>query len=263
MDEFKKFAEDFALRAGKIMKDNFTLGMSKEWKKDTTPVTETDLRINSLLIEEVGLRFPGHSILAEEESNVLDGSEYVWVCDPVDGTIPFSHGMPISTFSLALTRNGESILGVVCDPFQNRLFSAVKGSGAFLNGKSIKVSEKATFDGVIGCYEMMYFEKYNVLDMVEHLIFDEKAKLMVLKSIVYGSSLVAAGEIGFTIFPNHTAHDAAAIKVIVEEAGGKVTDLFGNDQRYDRPTNGFIASNGHLHEKLVEISKKFVVSNDQ
>ena len=70
--------------------------------------------------------------------------------------------------------------------------------------------------------------------------------------------LVAAGELGFTIFPHSTAHDAATVKIIVEEAGGKVTDIFGEEQRYDCETNGFIASNGVLHDKLVALAKKWI-----
>lgn len=255
--EFKKFAEDFALKAGQVIRENFGLGMSKQWKKDNTPVTEADLRINSLLIKEVQTRFPGHSIIGEEESSQSGNSEYAWVCDPVDGTIPFSHGIPVSTFSLALTKNGESILGVVLDPFQEHLFSAVKEQGAFLNGQPIHVSNTTNFRG-LGSYEIFAEMRYDTSKLIEHLRLKEKVKLISLASIIYPSVLVAAGELLFTVFPHDTAHDAAAVKVIVEEAGGKVTDLFGNDQRYDRPTKGFIASNGYLHAQLVELAKKFI-----
>jgi fructose-1,6-bisphosphatase/inositol monophosphatase family enzyme len=87
----------------------------------------------------------------------------------------------------------------------------------------------------------------------------EGVKLMRLCSVVYPSALVAAGELAFTIFPHVTAHDGAAIKVIVEEAGGKVTNIFGQEQRYDEEIQGFIASNGVLHEKLVSLRKELVI----
>ncbi|MFA5954491.1 MAG: inositol monophosphatase [Patescibacteria group bacterium] len=256
--EFKEFAEDFARRAGGIMRENFSLGMRKDWKSDGGPVTETDLSINSLLISEVKKRFPDHRILAEEQSDLSGSSPYTWVCDPVDGTIPFSHGIPISTFSLALTKNGESILGVVYDPFQSRLYSAVKGEGAFMDGNKMHVSTKDQLKLSAGEYEMFEMAKYDVNKLQERLT-NEGVKLMRLCSVVYPSVLVAAGELAFTIFPHTTAHDGAAIKVIVEEAGGKVTNIFGEEQAYDTEIEGFIASNGFLHKTLVDLCKELVV----
>lgn len=258
--DFEKFAVDFAKRAGCIMRENFNFGMKKEWKSDNTPVTETDCRINSLLIKEIKSNFPDHNIKAEEESSLSGEAEYVWVCDPLDGTIPFSHGLPISTFCLALTKNGESILGVVYDPFQDRLFSAKKGKGAYMNGKIIHVSKINQLKGSAGEYEMFETAKFNLNKLQEKLTI-EGVKLMRLCSVNYPSMLVAAGELAFTIFPHVTPHDGAAVKIIVEEAGGKVTDIFGSEQKYDSQINGFIASNGALHEKLVNLSKEFVTDN--
>ncbi|MCX6781496.1 MAG: inositol monophosphatase [Candidatus Magasanikbacteria bacterium] len=232
--------------------------MQKEWKADVTPVTETDFLINKMLIEAVNSTFPSHGILAEEESDMKAGAEYVWVCDPVDGTMPFSHGVPICAFSLALVKDGESILGVVYDPFSDRLFSAVKNQGAMLNGNSISVSKIDTFKGALGDFEGGSSAHYDLFPMVRHLGMNEMTKLMKLSSFIYPSVLVAAGEFAFTLFPSKSTHDAAAVKIIVEEAGGKVTDIFGNEQRYDEPINGLIASNGILHDRLVELAKKFV-----
>ncbi len=258
MNNFQEFAERFARKAGAIARDNFTLGMARQWKSDSTPVTETDLKVNTLLIKEVKELFPGHSVKGEEESNMLAGAEYVWVCDPIDGTIPFSHGIPTFTFSLALTHNGESILGVVYDPIGDRLFSAAKGEGAYLNGKKITVSQDESVKGVVGAFEMFDRAIYDIFPLVQQLLV-EGSQMMALCSIIYPSMLLAAGEVGFTIFPHNTAHDAAAVKIIVEEAGGKVTDIFGEEQRYDQDVKGFIASNGKLHEKLVEMSKQLVI----
>lgn len=257
--KYRKFAENFAQKAGKIMLRNFKLGMKKEWKLDNTPVTETDLAINLLLIKEIQKNFPGHRIKAEEESRMDGDSEYVWVCDPVDGTVPFSHGIPISTFSLALTKNGESIIGVIYDPFQDRLYSAVKGEGAFLNGKKITVSNKKELKGSVCEIEMSDITtRYNLTPLFSELI-NQKIKVLKFQSVIYPSALVAAGELLFTVCPGPYSHDAAAVKIIVEEAGGKVTDLFGNEQRYDKEINGFIASNGIVHDEIIELSKKLII----
>ena len=94
---------------------------------------------------------------------------------------------------------------------------------------------------------------YPLLGFYDDLIFNKKANNFVDGSIVYNAILLAAGEIEGIVFPHHTAHDVAAIKVIVEEAGGKVTDFWGNDQRYDRPVKGCLISNGLIHQELLDL----------
>jgi len=262
MEEYKKFAKGFAKRAGEIMRESFVLGMSKEWKsKDNTPVTEANSKINKMLIEEVRAKWPKHSVMGEEESSIKEGSEYDWVCDPIDGTIPYSHGIPICMFSLALVKNGKSILGVAYDPFGERLFFASQGEGAYLNDKKISVSQAADFKGVAGSHEMFKTARFDINKLAEHLNIQEDVKLMKLCSFVYPCCLVAAGELGFTIFPHTTPHDGAAVKIIVEEAGGRVSNLFGEEQRYDREIKGLIVSNGILHDKLVSLAKQMVKEN--
>ena len=109
------FALQLAKQAGQLIKENFKLGMKKEWKQDNSPVTETDHRINQMVLDAVAENFPEHSVNAEEGSAPVEGSTTSWICDPIDGTIPFSHGVPTCVFSLALTHHGEGELrGVFC-----------------------------------------------------------------------------------------------------------------------------------------------------
>lgn len=258
MEEYKQFAKDFAKKAGEIMLEHFGLGMAKEWKKDSTPVTEADLKINSLFIEAVKSKFPTHSVRGEEESNMKEGSEYTWVCDPIDGTIPFSHGVPICMFSVALVKDGKSILGVTYDPFGDRLFFASLGEGAYLNDEKISVSDTSDLKAVMADYEMWQGARYDINKLGQYLCMERDVKLTKFACITYPSCLVAVGEFGFTIFPHTTAHDAVALKIIVEEAGGKVTNLFGEEQRYDEEINGVIISNGVLHDELVSLAKQMV-----
>lgn len=244
-------AKQLAHQAGEIMLRNFTQNMTKEWKSDHTPVTETDLAINSLVITEVNRHFPGHSVKGEEEQSLTD-SEYLWVCDPVDGTIPFSHGLPISTFSLALVRDGVSILGVVYDPFMNRLFWAQLGQGAYLNDQKIQVNASNELAHQAMTMEMWPQAKYRIWNLYQELE-NQNVKVMRPCSFCIGGALVASGDLIGSVFPGRTNHDIAALKVIVEEAGGKVTDLFGNEQRYDREINGALVSNGLVHDQLLAI----------
>lgn len=259
--DFRKFAEKFAMVAGKIILQNFKLAMKKEIKADSSPVTITDKKINSLLIREVRKYFIGHDIKGEEESYLENSSEYQWVCDPVDGTIPFSHGLPICTFSLALVFKGEPILGVAYDPFSKRLFSASKGKGAHLNGKRIYVNKKSRLEKCIGEYGSWKYAKYSLFDFQKTTVLDYNVTNLRLASFVYPTCLVACGELDFTIFPSTTAHDVAAVKIILEEAGGKTSDIFGKPQKYDRDINGAILSNGKIHKELVALVKRTVKVN--
>jgi fructose-1,6-bisphosphatase/inositol monophosphatase family enzyme len=253
MERYEKFAKDIALQAGEIIRSNFKMGISKQWKSDNSPVTEIDIRVNQLILDSVRKEFPGHSVLAEEGSELLDGSRYVWVCDPIDGTLPFTHGVPLFTFSLALVDDGKPVLGLVYEPVMDRMFFAKLGGGAFLNDKKISVSDVVDFSrgvmAVEGGETPMGINNFDIMKTLKK----EGAHLLKFSSFVITGALVSAGEFLSTIFLNNTVHDVAAIKIIVEEAGGKATDLQGNNQRYDGKINGFIASNGLVHDRLVEI----------
>jgi myo-inositol-1(or 4)-monophosphatase len=254
MKDYRGFSIELAKEAGRIIKANFVLGMKKEWKTDNTPLTETDTQVNQLVIDAVKKEFPEHSVLAEEGNNFSEKSEYVWVCDPVDGTIPFSHGIPACVFSLALVQNGESILGVLYDPFLDRMLVAEKGKGALLNSIPTRVSQRGELRGTLIGISWWKNELANFFPLAETL--DDKGVLITdISSIGYMEMLVAMGEFGGTIFSGVKPHDTAAGKIIIEEAGGKVTNLFGEEQRYDRDIKGHIASNGILHQELVDLFK--------
>lgn len=239
------------------MQKNFTLGMKKKWQSDTSPLTATDLAINNLVIIAVKKHFPSHGIFAEEGTYKESGRDHVWVCDPIDGTIPFSHGIPTCVFSLALVHQGKSILGVIYDPFLNRLFFAEKGKGAFLNGKKISVSSKGVLkNSLLGIIDWKG-SPYDLSRLTECLR-NESAHIMNVNSIVYMGALVASGELAGTIFPGIKPYDTAALKILVEEAGGKVTDMFGNNQRYDQILRGHLISNKVLHKKLLRLIREHV-----
>lgn len=259
MNGFKNVGEELALRAGELIKSNFTIGMKKEWKADNSPLTLTDKAINRLVIETIKKQFPEHGILGEEESDV-NGNEFIWVCDPIDGTIPFSHGIPTSTFSLALTHKGDVKLGIVYDPYMDRMFVAEKGEGAFLNGKKIAVSEAVDFKNTVVSVGVWPEAFYN-LQEVKMAVQKEGARSVSLACFTYGGMLVACGELVAASYASRNPWDVAAIKVIVEEAGGVCTDLEGNDQRYDRPVKGFIATNGKVHKKLLSFIDRFATKN--
>lgn len=261
MQNYLTFAQTLAHEAGDIMRHYF-LTSDRTWKDDATPITKADTEINDLVIKRVREKYPEHSIHGEERSDYTD-SKYLWVCDPIDGTLPYSSGIPASTFSLALVIDGVSTVGVVYDPFNNRLFYATKDGGAFMNDSQIHVSDQSTLENAVMNVEVLYYPKLDLevplSSSLKDALIDRGVKTFQLWSSVLSSVLVAQGTMTAVIMNGKTIQDGAAIKVIIDEAGGKVTDMYGNDQRYDEPARGFIASNGHVHDELVKI----IASNRQ
>lgn len=255
LQEYLDFAKDLALSAGPIMKKYFrseTAGVKA--KDDKTLVTLADTEINKLVIEKIKQRFPTHAVHGEEESLEVKGAAYTWVCDPVDGTMQFAKGLPVSTFALALVnKEGIALLGVVYDPFEDRLFEAQRGAGAFLNGKKIEVSKLGTLDNAYIDNELWVNELEGIsFDDPRDMLAKKGAKVTSICSAVIMGCLVAQGTFDAMLFGQSKPEDIAALSVIVEEAGGKVTNIRGEDQRYDRKIYGAIVSNSHIHSQLVE-----------
>jgi len=247
------FATAIAREAGAIMQRYFRADdIGTEWKEDATPITVADLEINDFVIGKVKDQFPTHGVHGEEASFGKD-RKYIWVCDPVDGTMPFSLGLPISTFSIALVKDGEPLLGVVYDPFCDRLFTATKGAGAFLNGKPLHISSQKLAGAYVDL-EMIHTAQGAVaVNDLRDGLSKKAVKTFTLFSFVMGAMMVASGDFVAAFFGFRKPEDLAAAKVIIEEAGGKVTDIDGNDQLYNRAINGALVSNGIVHDELLDL----------
>lgn len=261
MKEYLEFAIEIARKAGEIMEKYFYEEGESRYKEDETIVTKADTEINSYLIEKVKESYPSHSVDGEEEK--FGNSNYVWVCDPVDGTAMYARHIPVAVFSLALVIDGESKVGVVYDPFTQNMYTAIKGEGAFVNGNKILVNDLDLNDiKGVSHFDMWKKSGYDLTPMVEEL--SNKTFLVSLGSAIRGCMGVATGDFTASFFPGSVNKncDIAAAKVIVEEAGGMVTDLFGKEQRYDMTINGAIISNGKVHSELIELTKKYLTNMD-
>ena len=256
---YVKLARSIALEAGKIIRTHFDTNVAKRTKNDLTPVTIADEQINAMVIRRIGEVYPDHAVIGEEGTNGKT-SRLAWVCDPLDGTIPYTKTIPVSVFSLALVDEGKPILGVVYDPFTNRLYMAEKGKGAYVNDKPIHVNAQKSEKGSMMLIEWWSDSLYDVDTAMHHMSKDTKVYVLHLGSIVQSGCLVASGQVIATIFPGTKGKfiDMAAIKIIVEEAGGSVTDLYGNDQRYDRDIKGAVVSNGIVHKEVLAYLKKYM-----
>jgi myo-inositol-1(or 4)-monophosphatase len=243
---------EIALLAGGIMKTYFThFGMERVVKSDTTPLTKADTEINQLVIEHIRALSSEVDIIGEEASD-RTASPWQIMCDPVDGTFPYTWGMPVATFMLGLMYERKPVMGVIYDPFTDRLYSAEVGKGAWMNGTPLQVSSATLTDRPIVGYVSWPGCPYNVLRACQYL--EERGVTLVnLCSIGYIEAAVATGEFVGTIFPGTKHHDTAPGHIIVEMAGGKVTDIFGQPLHYrDGKIDGHIMSNGRLHDLLVE-----------
>lgn len=244
-----KVAKNLAYKAGEIMTSYFSLDIHTDWKADNTPLTKADTDINKMVISEIANNFPDHRVMGEEESSVSNNDgKILWVCDPIDGTIPYSHGLNNSVFSLALVIDGNPVLGVILDPFQKLLYYAVQGEGAFLNEQPIKVTENKEFKK-----NMFILDGDFTLSPLVKEIEERNGLFVSYCSFLYGAKMVASGHFAGAIFTGPNPWDCAAIKIIIEEAGGKTSDLDGNPQRYDQKINGFVAGNEYYHQELIRI----------
>ena len=251
MEEYLEFAKRIARHAGEVIKDYFYKDQQIEYKEDRTPVTIADKEINAYLIEEVKKTYQGFKVIGEELSLDND-SEYDWVFDPIDGTSMFTRHIPVSVFSLALVHDGEPVVAVVYDPFLDEMYTAIKGKGAYCNDKKISVNNKKY--GEMGCnvdYCMWSSAKYDTLEIVKEI--RENVKTCSLGSVAHACMMVANGKVSAEIFPgtSHGECDIAASKLIVEEAGGVTSNFHGENQRYDRAIDGFVASNKEIHDELI------------
>lgn len=247
------FAKDLAGKAGAIMRDYFDRGrddMQTEVKDNNTPVTIADTKINQMVIDAVSQSFPDHGVLGEELSD-HDDRPTLWVCDPIDGTRSFIEGEPTAVFALAFVEDGVPMVAVVYDPFQDKLFTATKGGGAFCNDKPLRVSTRGLNGAIIGASGRLSEIKRRA--PLFEALEQRGAYVRFHGGGIFKMMLIAEAKKDGFIFSGTAPHDSAVAQLIVAEAGGRVTDLYGNDQRYDGPTKGVIVSNGVIHEDLVHI----------
>ena len=230
-------------------------GFPSETKDDGTPVTIADKAINELVIKRIEKRFPHVSVIAEEGSR-MSGTEYYVFCDPVDGTESFCRGRNLSVFSIAVVRDGLPIVAVIHNPFTGQLWSAERGKGTFLNGRRVDVSIRHEFPK--SSFYVMWWKGRENLKHFSTELDRIGASTLTEGSVVYPAGLVASGLFEGTIFPGNKSWEAATMQLIVLEAGGLFTDLYGKnivfpcDESGNFPGFGHVASNGAIHGKLLD-----------
>lgn len=213
-------------------------------------VTEADHASEKAIIKIIQQEFPNHFILGEESGEIASQSEIKWIIDPIDGTVNFAHGIPLCCVSIGVEKEGEMIMGAVYNPIMNEMFIAEKGLGATLNGKSINVSSQSQVvkSCLVTGFPYTYLDMPNGPIQVFEKLIRQGIPVRRLGSAAIDLCWVASGR--FDGFYEHKleAWDSAAGYLIVEEAGGKVTDFEGNKFSPYQPH--ILATNGIIHEEL-------------
>jgi myo-inositol-1(or 4)-monophosphatase len=215
-------------------------------------VTEADFASEKAIFKAIRDDFPDHFLLSEETGEVRMDSIYKWIIDPIDGTVNFANGIPICCVSIALEKDGEIILGAVYNPLMNEFFLGEKGVGATLNDRKIRVSDKpdVSTSCLVTGFPYSYLDVANSpLEVFENFIRQGVA-VRRLGSAAIDLCWVASGR--FDGFYEHklNAWDSAAGFLIVEEAGGKVTDYQGD--RYSPYQPQILATNGKIHHEMLD-----------
>jgi myo-inositol-1(or 4)-monophosphatase len=252
-EEFAQCAVEAALKAGKILRDGFgsvfTIS-NKEGKNNF--VTEFDKLSEKKIIDYISSRYPDHFFLAEESGSTgaKNNGAVRWIIDPLDGTTNFAHNLPIFSISIAAEYNGELLCGVIYQPILDELFLAIRNKGAFLNNSPIQVSSNNDFDSSFLVTGFPYNINQNPCHCIDNFVDIILRGIPVrrLGSAALDLAYVAAGRFDGFWEINLNPWDIAAGVILVEEAGGVVTQYDGNP--YKIGCQSILATNGKIHDSI-------------
>jgi myo-inositol-1(or 4)-monophosphatase len=249
-DRFLAAATDAAREAGRLLRDNVDKRGEVMFKGAVDLVTHFDRKSQDLIHGRLSSEFPDHGFLAEEGLVRESPSPYRWIFDPLDGTTNFAHTFPVFCVSIALEERGSVILGVVFDPMREELFTAVRGRGAYLNGIPIHVSNIPELGRALLATGFPYDVRTSrVNNVIEFSRFVVKAQaIRRCGSAALDLCYVACGRFDGFWELKLKPWDVAAGAVLVEEAGGRVTDFEG--RAFDPWSQKALASNGAIHEEM-------------
>jgi myo-inositol-1(or 4)-monophosphatase len=247
-----------ARKAGEELQNKFNSPDSINVTKHSRNIqTSCDLSSNTIITNELLVRYPSHNIKSEEDRTHSPfswkyKSNYIWIVDPCDGTVNYYRGIPFYSVSIALAIDNEIVLGVVFDPVRDEMFWAVKGMGARLNNKRINVSSITSFkQATLGVD--IYHSKNAINNEIE-LIRKLSSRVLITRSLYSGAlelCYLAAGRLDIRIDDSYRPWDVAAGHLIAKEAGATVTNLFGVD--WSIKSKSLLAATPKLHKKILNI----------
>ena len=240
--------------AGEILRSAYGKAHQVRFKSRIDPVTDTDQRSEAYLLEQIGKKFPDDTIVAEESGQLNGQHTHRWIIDPLDGTVNFSHDVPIFSVSIAYAEGNRLLLGAVYDPMRDEMFSAERGQGAYLNGERLAVSESQELLHsllVTGFpYDILTTPSNNLQNFINFSLRTQGVRR--LGSAAQDLCYVAAGRFDGYWEGLLKIWDLAAGALVVEEAGGMITALDGSPE-YFKPPYGVIAANPFIHPQMLEL----------
>ncbi len=252
------FAIQTAREAGAILVDRMGRALQVSNKGDIDLVTEADLASEKLIIERIKSHYPRHAILAEESgaSVELSGkSDWKWIIDPLDGTTNYAHGYPCFCVSIALERAGAIEIAVIYDPMRDEMFAAERGQGATLNGRRIRVSRVDDLNSAMLCTGFPYNVRERPNFARDFANFTMEAQAVRRDgSAAIDLAYIACGRFDGFWEDGLRAWDVAAGLLLIEEAGGRVTNFSGGS--LDIYTPKVLASNGLVHDAMMNVLER-------
>jgi myo-inositol-1(or 4)-monophosphatase len=237
-----------------IEKEKLSFGMDKvEYKGFNDLVSYVDKEAEKQLVDRLHAIFPAAGFITEEGTSTARGEHYHWVIDPLDGTTNFIHGLPVFAVSIGLIQGEEVVLGVVYEINRRECFYAMKGGGAFCNDQPIQVSKAPKLASSLLATGFPYYQ-FDLMDKYfssMKLLMQKTHGLRRLGSAAMDLCYVASGRMDGYFEYNLNSYDVAAGVLIVQEAGGRVTEfLGGNNYIFGR---NIVASNGAIHDEFLEV----------
>ena len=227
-----------------------------ESKQRNDFVSDVDRVAEHAIITILRKAYPDHAILAEE-SGQHDGNEFQWIIDPLDGTTNFLHGIPHFAVSIALHIKGRAEIALVYDPVKQELFTAEKGRGTQLNNRRIRVSSARQLDGALLATGFPFRDSQDPTIFLKVLrdFMEPTAGIRRAGAASLDLAYIAAGRFDGFWETGLSSWDMAAGAMLVQEAGGSVTDIHGEDQHLN--TGGIVAANPKIHKAMLEVIKPY------
>jgi myo-inositol-1(or 4)-monophosphatase len=245
---------EIAKEAGSLIKGEFGKEISIELKTDEANlVTNVDKASEKLITDFIKMEYPSHSIIAEESGNSETFSDYTWIIDPIDGTTNFAHRLPIFAVSIGVLKGNELIAGVIYDVMRDVIYSAEKGSGSFENDRKLYVSSNSELLKSVLVTGFAYDREDGYREAVKIFgdFLNKSRAVRRLGSAALDFCYVASGVFDGFWEANLSPWDVAAGILIVQEAGGKVTDF--KNHSVNPFSEQFLATNGMVHDEMIEI----------
>lgn len=253
MREYLKAAVQAARDAGNIQRDRLRDAFLIDFKGEKNLVTEVDRECEVTIIRSLRSACPECDILAEESGGISSGSSLRWIIDPLDGTTNYAHGFPWFAVSIALAHDGDIGLGVIFHPMMDEMFTAVRGEGAWLNGRRLSVSQRHPLANCLLATGFPYDRTPSNENNFDNFISFQFAARAVRRAGAAALDLayVAAGRLDGYWECKLQQWDMAAGKLLVQEAGGVVTNHHGEPHLTD--DHRILASNGLIHREMLDI----------